>query len=107
MNVSRDTDDIRIIEVYSAGNEVEAGAVRAALDAAGIEARIVGDRLGNVWGEVPLGFQSEPKIWVREEDAEAARQVIDDLQMHREEITDEEAEAAEFDGGEPDGGLSE
>ena len=94
-------DDTRIVEIFSAANEVEAGAVRAALDAEGIEARLVGDRLGNAWGEVPLGFRSEPKRLVRETDADAARRIIAELQDRRGEAFDE-AEAEGFDVGEPD-----
>lgn len=97
-------DDVRIVEVYSAANDVEAGAIRAALDAEGIRARIVGDRLGNVWGEVPLGFRSEPKIWVREEDAAAARRVIEQLQDQMgDEYDDPNAKTDPFDADEADG----
>lgn len=73
-------DHMRIVEVYSAANEIEAGAVRAALDAEGIRARIVGGQIGNILGDAPFGFRSEPKIWVREPDAAAARRVIEQLQ---------------------------
>ena len=76
----RGINDVRIVEAFSAANEAEAAAIRAALDAEGIEARVVGDRLGNAWGEVPLGFRSEPKVWVRETDLAEARRVIAELQ---------------------------
>jgi len=79
MTSDRGIDDVRIVEAFSAANEAEAAAIRAALDAEGIEARVVGDRLGNAWGEVPLGFRSEPKVWVLETDLEAARRVIAEL----------------------------
>jgi hypothetical protein len=71
-------DDIRIVEVYSAANEIDAGAVRAALDDAGIEARLVGDLAGNAF-DIPLGV-SAPKLWVREDDVAAALRVIEQLQ---------------------------
>lgn len=71
-------DELRIVEVYAAANEVDAGAVHAALADAGIEARIVGDKIGNVF-ELPIGFR-EPKVLVREPDALAARRVIEQLQ---------------------------
>jgi len=74
----RAEDDLNIVEVYSAANEIDAGAVRAALDGAGIEARLVGDLAGNAF-DIPLGV-SAPKIWVREADAAAARRIIEDLQ---------------------------
>ena len=98
-------DETRIVEVYSAANEIEAGAVRAALDAAGIQARLVGDRLGNAWGEVPLGFRSEPKLWVREEDAAAARRVIAEFRANPGvEGLDETAESYPREGEEGGGG---
>jgi hypothetical protein len=83
-------DDLHIVEVYSAANEIDAGAIRAALDEAGIEARLVGDLAGNAF-DIPLGV-SAPKIWVREADAPAARRIIEDLQsriVHDEPLTEQ------------------
>ena len=81
--------DVRIVEVYAAANEVDAGAMQAALADAGIEARIVGDMIGNAF-ELPIGFR-EPKLWVREEDAETARQVIQGLQDQIGSETDDDS----------------
>lgn len=73
-------DDTHIVEVYAAANEIEAGAIRAALEEAGIQATLVGDKLGNAF-ELPIGL-SEPKIMVREPDLAAARGIIEQLQQH-------------------------
>lgn len=94
----RPEDDVRIVEIYSAANEIEAAAVRAALDAEGILSRVVGDRLGNAWGELPLGYRSEPKVWVREPDLEAARAVIHRWQERPDAGTDEIDEAWDVEG---------
>ncbi|MDQ3331132.1 MAG: DUF2007 domain-containing protein [Planctomycetota bacterium] len=71
-------DDTHIVEVYAAANEIDAGAIRAALDEAGIRSRLVGNLLGNTFS-IPIGI-GDPKIVVREEDALAARRVIEQLQ---------------------------
>ena len=68
----------KIVEVYSAANEVDAGAVRAALEDQGIRAQLVGDLAGNAF-DIPLGV-SAPKIWVFEKDATAARLIIEQLE---------------------------
>ena len=69
-------DDARIVEVYSAANEVEAGAVHAALEEAGIKAKLVGNLLGNATGDLQLGFHTDPKVLVLDTDAAAAREII-------------------------------
>lgn len=80
MTESRDPahDETHIVEVYAAANEVDAGAVRAALDDAGIKSQLVGDILGNSF-HLPIGL-GDPKILVREEDAPSARRIIEQLQ---------------------------
>ena len=90
-------DDTRFVIVYESANEVDAGAVRAALDAEGIGSQLVGDRGGNAF-PIPAGF-SGPQIWVHESDAVAARAIIDRLQ---DQLGDETAEMDTLDG-EPDG----
>ncbi len=84
-------DDAHIVEVYSAANEVEAGAVHAALQDAGINARLVGNFLGNATGDLPLGFRTDPKILELETDAAAARAIID--RFHDEAAARHAAEA--------------
>ena len=75
---SRGNPDDSIVEVYSAKDAVEAQGIRGALQQVGIEARIVGDSLGNAAGWLPLGQVIAPRIWVRESDQSRARQVIAD-----------------------------
>lgn len=94
-------DDTHIIEVYTAANEVDAGAVRAALDDAGIRSRLVGDILSHTFS-IPIGIGA-PKIVVREEDAPAARRIIEQLQDQRgDEFDDSNANAQFFTSDHPD-----
>src|SRR5689334_5822771 len=65
-----------IVEVYAAANTPQAYLVKAALADAGIEAQVVGDMLQGAAGDIPLGLVSAPRIWVTEEHAEAAKQVV-------------------------------
>jgi hypothetical protein len=68
------------VEVYAARNLAEAFFVRDPLAEAGVEATVVGEPLGMVAGKVPpLGVM--PRLWVRAEDAERARLLVE---QHRE-----------------------
>jgi hypothetical protein len=73
----------RIVELCSAANIIEADAVCELLEEAGIQSRIVGDNLSAAAGCLPLGEATSPRLWVRETDADHARQVID--QWHKQE----------------------
>ena len=73
-------DETEIVEVYAAADVATAAAVRAALHEAGIEARMVGEQLGSALYGVPLGFDSGPRLYVRESEAAAALRIIDQLQ---------------------------
>ena len=75
----RPSDDEEIIEVASCGNDAEAGALAAALAEAGVPCKIVqgGDGVGG--GGIPLGSRTEPKLWVREHDAEVAARFIAEM----------------------------
>jgi len=86
------SDDEEIVEVASCGNDVEAGALAAALVEAGVPCKVVqaGDGVGG--GGIPLGSRTEPKLWVREHDAEAAARFIADM---RDEIEARHARGAE------------
>lgn len=89
----------RVVELCSAGNALEAYALYDILQEAGIQARIVGELLGSAAGSLPLGETVAPRIWVREADAERAREVIAEQvsQARQESATpdewDERAEA--------------
>jgi hypothetical protein len=67
----------RVVEVCSAANIVEANDLYELLDEAGIKSQIVGDSLGAAAGCLPLGEATAPRIWVRESDADRARQIIE------------------------------
>jgi hypothetical protein len=68
----------RIVELCAAASAVEAHALCALFEEAGIRCRIVGETLGNAAGGLPLGETIAPRIWVREEDAARAREIIDE-----------------------------
>ncbi len=65
-----------IVEVYSAADVTEAHLIRNLLDAAGIEARGVGDDLQTAAGGLPLGQSTLPRIWAKEADRLRAQQII-------------------------------
>ena len=73
------SDDEEIVEVATCADDVEAGALAAALNAAGVPCNIVQGGAGVGGGGLPLGQATEPKLWVREHDAPAARKVIADM----------------------------
>jgi hypothetical protein len=75
---ANDPKNERIVELCSAANAAEAYAIRALLEEAGIRSRVVGDSLGSAAGGLPLGEAISPRIWVREEDAAHAREIIDE-----------------------------
>jgi len=66
----------RIVDVYTTANAVEAYALRTVLEDAGIQAKVVGDFLGNAAGGLPLGVAIGPRIWVHGNDARQAREII-------------------------------
>lgn len=75
------TDDLkneRIVELCSAANTVEAYALLALLEEAGIPSRILGEFLENAAGWLPLGETVAPRIWVREKDAARAREIVEE-----------------------------
>jgi hypothetical protein len=68
----------RIVELCSAADLTEAYAFCDWLEEAGIRSRVVGEFLGAAAGSLPLGDTTAPRIWVREEDAARAREIIDE-----------------------------
>jgi hypothetical protein len=74
-------------EVYSAANIQEAQLLSAALEEAGIESRVVEDRLLNAVPSLPAASVA-PRIWVRAEDVDRARIVVEEaLARHQAEGT--------------------
>ncbi len=72
-----DAANVRIVELCSTVDVVEAHGLCAMLERAGIQARVVGDVLGNAAGGLPLGETIAPRVWVRESDAARAQEAID------------------------------
>jgi hypothetical protein len=74
----------RIVELCSAGNIVEANGLCELLEEQGIRAQVVGDELGIAAGMLPLGEATAPRIWVRESDADRAREIINRWRVEQE-----------------------
>jgi hypothetical protein len=71
-----------LVEAYRPENGAIAHLLVAALDAEGVAAVIDGDPIQGSAGEIPLGWQTAPRIMVREEDLERARAIIAKSDMH-------------------------
>lgn len=69
--------DERIVELCSAADDISAHELRGVLQEAGIPSRVVGGYLENAAGGLPLGEPLSPRIWVREQDATRAREIVD------------------------------
>ena len=67
--------DSELREVYSAADTQDAHFIKAALEDAGIDARVVGDHLQNAVGDLPF-VAIAPRVWVRSDDFEKARAII-------------------------------
>src|SRR5579864_6821393 len=67
------------VEVYAAKDMIEAQFVSNLLGSDGVEATIVGEALGTAAGDLPL-FTATPRIWVRPQDAQRARHVVQEYQ---------------------------
>ena len=83
-------DDEEIVEVASCAHDAEASALAAALAEAGVPCNVVQGGAGVGGGGIPLGTATEPKLWVRDRDAVAARTVIADLRQAIEAAHEEE-----------------
>ena len=66
----------KIVEVYSARDAAEAHLLVAMLAEHEIDGRVVGESLANGAGELPVGYTCAPRIWVREEHAAAAKELM-------------------------------
>ena len=69
-------------EVYSAADTQEAHLIKAMLEEAGVEARVVGDHLQNAIGVLPA-VTIASRVWVNTEDFDQARKIIADHQARR------------------------
>ena len=82
----------RIVELCSVANDLEAHALCALLEEAGIPFRIVGELLGTAAGSLPLGEATAPRIWVWERDAARAPVILAEQRSQPAEEEDEEEE---------------
>src|SRR5829696_3972745 len=65
-----------LVKVYTAGDSTQAHFVRNLLEQEGIAATVLGDQLALAIGGLPATRGSLPAVWVPEESAEAAQQVV-------------------------------
>ena len=67
------------VELYRARGADEAHALRAHLEAAGVPARVDGELLGGIVGEVPFGWVTAPRLMVPRGRLEVAEAVLADF----------------------------
>ena len=72
-------------EVYAARDEIDATLVQTMLAESGIKARVVGGQIMGAVGEVPAGLPSAPRVWVSDENADAAVALIREMEEKRRE----------------------
>jgi len=73
----------RLVEAYSAKDAMEAHFLRLVLEEHDIPVRVINDGLGFALGDLPLGWLTSPKLWVREEDLAMTRALITEWQKTR------------------------
>jgi hypothetical protein len=71
-------DDLTVI--YRAAHPLEAHMVANFLNEAGVPATVDGDYLTGALGDLPVGWTTAPRVLVREENALAARALIEAAQ---------------------------
>lgn len=74
-----------LTEVYAARDEIDATLVQTMLAESDIEARVVGGQIMGAIGEVPAGLPSAPRVWVSDENADAAIALIREMEEKRRE----------------------
>ena len=62
--------------VYSASDPADAHLMRGMLESNGIEAIVQGEALWSGRGDLPLGPESAPSVWVSDEEFDRARTLI-------------------------------
>ena len=71
------------VEIYAARDEIDATLVNSMLAEAGIKSRVVGGQIAGAVGEVPAGLPSAPRVWAPADQADAARQLIREMEKKR------------------------
>ena len=87
--VSFGDDKNALVEVYRAGNEIEASLVIALLDSEGIPAITSGESLGSVYG-MQFGPLAEVKVLVKRALAPRAKQIIEERYLGSDDMELEE-----------------
>ncbi len=67
------------VVLYTARELYQAQAVHDALVEQGLPARIEGEYLTSVLGDIPVGDATAPRVMVRQEDEARARSILDSL----------------------------
>ncbi len=84
--------DENLVEIYVAANASEAQQLRAALEVAGISARVIGDESQRPPRESPSVDARGPGIWVSEPDSATAMRLLDEW-IARQDAEEDEAES--------------
>jgi|GEM_PF-537419 len=71
----------QFVEVYTASSVPDAYVIKAALEGAGITVQVTNEYLDAVMGGVPLDAAA-PRILVPQSQADAAREVLREMQSH-------------------------
>lgn len=74
-----------LTEVYAARDETDATLVQSMLAESNIGARVIGGHIMGAIGAVPTGFSSAPRVWVSDQDAQAAVALIRKMEEKRRE----------------------
>ena len=65
------------VEIYRPKNLMQAHAIRMALEDSGVNVRIEGELLQSAVGEIPLGWDTLPRILVDSSQLNIAREIVD------------------------------
>jgi hypothetical protein len=74
-----------LTEVYAARDETDATLVQSMLAESNIGARVIGGHIMGAIGGVPAGLPSAPRVWVLDENADAAVALIRKMEEKRRE----------------------
>ncbi len=79
------------VEIYRPKNLMQAHAIRMALEDAGVDVRIEGELLQSAVGEIPLGWDTLPRILVDSSQLDTARKIVErsDVRVSAEPPEDE------------------
>ena len=70
-------------QVYSARDGMEAHLLVSLLEAQGIESRVLGENLQFARGELPLTGQTLPSVHVRDDQVEAAMEIVREFEQNQ------------------------